>query len=1513
MATAHEYFDEYGEMHLRNIGESRDYVEPDYGANGTDDQLPTISTIGAGPQGEGVIPNIIKNEPGNFVFSLISSETGEQLMQSDNLSAGIITISQPKHDFVSGETARMDIHITRAGITDTYTVDIPSGAVGSRWFACDHSVDYQPGEVYYFDPKDLQYDGLNAYRDKPDPRPNDLVVFVVQGKGQLRIGNIEAYEHGVVAVTSRTSFQVPIPEMSEKGTWIVDGVDTGVKAQGPKGDKGDKGDTGPKGDKGDKGDKGNKGDKGLPGKDGRDAIVEVGNVDTLPPTTPASVSTIYDEDTNTTIVNFGIPEGAPGKAIDIQGGIYTTTTLPPYDDTPINNAFIVYDGDKQFDLYIRGSYPVIASDGGPWTVVEDWQGRPGSGTHVVVDPYVMKDEINEVASVPASEGSLAFAPSDYLTDGDVLIDQYGHIGILGSSEDNSGDYTMTTLGVLSMPWDQIANKPFNRVYQNDGLKIDNNGTLFLDREDISPKWDNVRERPFLERTKYADCSIAWVRDFGDKSKDTKVCILCKAPENIDMRLNVRVLTEDGYENRKFGLSVLNGQETINITEKFEIEDKDIKSIEARLEEIGTDKLCAVDLWDASSSFDISDEVNLVMVTNESVMTNEDPLMMTVNLTANILKLSNWITEELKDELDISDPFGNEQVPVELSVMFYAIKYDGTYTMLKSFDYTETPYLDYEAASFIEDVALEIKDDVSCIQTHYLISINYNTIWQDCRLTWVRTNPSWNNVKDKPFDSIGDNLVIIDGTLDAVPATPWMILDDIYVHDRNSNMQPVDMVVYVYAPIGSNAKKIQWVVSNGYGETLVNTTTLTQKNEVQKIEFTYESSILSDDKSSVIVKLVDSNNDVIVSQTHREELLWKYISDKPFNTVNNVFFNVKNGQLNLSKSIVIQDITRIKRIYSDDGYTLEKITAAINRVNLSASSVMAYLVGYNKNGEPIANASFYTGDASGYTSLESSHILGNGPLREICKFAIVKNGNQTTNFNSLSVGTIYSTYDSYWDSIEDKPFNGIDESRFYVDDDHNLTINAVDWFSIENRPEQLARIAVNRYYPDEDEAQIRLINTSSHNTSEFKLKTLFATDQVSGTYSFTSGGVCTVSNFLQQSRICLYCGDTYIDCITTYPYYVGDDSGSSEGIPWTEARFTNYALQSNGEYRFYYIKPDQVPSGYPELGLIIWDEDNPNGLPLLESNVGQASAIANRNYITRDTKPTKISLLYFDTIELGASFTIDSIDLASSDSSGNSNDSPKLARITLGELELYPDTNTSWARIKLVNPTSYPDNRYSVVLTKENQNAEYEQFTIGTSASNCSIDNIHEYTRYGLYDTIDEKVIEWHVAPQMPSSSETTEWTTLDELKDAIDQAIEDSGIVSDGTSSSGSASWDDIEDRPSELARMFVSTISSDNSYAQIYLVNITGYPDSRYSVSLHKNDASVSYVQFISTSSNPYATAFVSNVSSYHTIGLYDTMLEREIDRIPVQALLSYNTAASLDVATTDDIDAYFGGTSND
>ena len=64
-----------------------------------------------------------------------------------------------------------------------------------------------------------------------------------------------------------------------------------------------------------------------------------------------------------------------------------------------------------------------------------------------------------VLRIPANTATTAFQDSRFIIDGDLAIDRAGTVGIIGSSVDNSGDYTVTKVGALNVDWDNVLNKP----------------------------------------------------------------------------------------------------------------------------------------------------------------------------------------------------------------------------------------------------------------------------------------------------------------------------------------------------------------------------------------------------------------------------------------------------------------------------------------------------------------------------------------------------------------------------------------------------------------------------------------------------------------------------------------------------------------------------------------------------------------------------------------------------------------------------------------------------------------------------------------------------------------------------------------------------------------------------------------------------------------------------------------------------------------------------------------------
>lgn len=448
---------------LVSHGNSRPYIEPDFTATECDDQLPAISTIGRGPRGRGVMVAGVEVDEDTFKFSIVEDENGETVYQTPNLSAGVIKVSAKPERPVAGETVIMDFTVTRDGESTVTHIPIPAGSTGSRIFMCSVNLGKPmcEGYTYQTDISTLMHYGRNnsQWKSMPTPRVNDVVIFTLDGR--LAFGTIEAVESDKIFFTSQVDFDVlQSLEIDDSGNWVIGGVPTGKPARGPKGDKGDPGENGrdgapgPQGKDGMRGPQGPQGTTGAPGEDGKPAIMEIGKVEETK--TPTVKITRTDAIGNKFTVDFGLPRGADGKSVDIQGGIYTIDQLPTFDDTPVNRAFIVKDDDNRFDLYIRGFEPIIAEDGGPWTVIEDWQGIQGFSVRYLVSLAIPSEG---VLRIPANTATTAFQDSRFIIDGDLAIDRAGTVGIIGSSVDNSGDYTVTKIGTFNVDWNNILGKP----------------------------------------------------------------------------------------------------------------------------------------------------------------------------------------------------------------------------------------------------------------------------------------------------------------------------------------------------------------------------------------------------------------------------------------------------------------------------------------------------------------------------------------------------------------------------------------------------------------------------------------------------------------------------------------------------------------------------------------------------------------------------------------------------------------------------------------------------------------------------------------------------------------------------------------------------------------------------------------------------------------------------------------------------------------------------------------------
>lgn len=85
-----------------------------------------------------------------------------------------------------------------------------------------------------------------------------------------------------------------------------------------------------------------------------------------------STSTLIDTQT-IPIISDGEPgqQGEDGKILNILPGVYTTSNLPSIGSVEEADAYLVDDGDGQYDLYYKGSGATS------WTIVENWQGIEG--------------------------------------------------------------------------------------------------------------------------------------------------------------------------------------------------------------------------------------------------------------------------------------------------------------------------------------------------------------------------------------------------------------------------------------------------------------------------------------------------------------------------------------------------------------------------------------------------------------------------------------------------------------------------------------------------------------------------------------------------------------------------------------------------------------------------------------------------------------------------------------------------------------------------------------------------------------------------------------------------------------------------------------------------------------------------------------------------------------------------------------------------------------------------------
>jgi len=538
---------EYGELR-------RHYAEPDFTAMECDDQLPLVSKIGRGPRGHGVYPQVSIDKAGTYVVQFVDDVTGEVVLTSDNLSAGDVTVTSTPKNPVAGDSVNVTFHVRRGDSTQDFTCLLPPGATGSRIY-CDSDVKEPEdvGHAYRSTINDLMIYGNAHWDSKPLPRVNDVVVF--RTSEALGFGTIEAVENGQVVYTSRVTVGVPdVGIDSATGQWTLDGEPTGVMAvgpQGPKGDPGKDGRDGKKGDQGEKGDPGVPGEKGDPGEKGEQGLpATMVKRHVYEAEQPDFDIQRTDADGNVYSVDMWLPRGADGKSVDIQGGVYKVDQLPDFDDTPVNRAFVVEDGDYRYDLYIRGFEPVMAEEGGPWTVVEDWQGYPGFSLRVLNTAYRIDEA--EALHIPKDEVSQYLIPSTNVIDGDVVVDNDWRLGLVGSSFDGSGDYTVTYLTTAEVTWDHVTGKPVLDAtqFKNDG------GTIMLSDDVVNALKPNFET--FFEEDDNVAAKLTLYKSNGEKATSPIVAICADDNTDIMEQIGTFSVFSGGYvtlstaEGKSFG-------------------------------------------------------------------------------------------------------------------------------------------------------------------------------------------------------------------------------------------------------------------------------------------------------------------------------------------------------------------------------------------------------------------------------------------------------------------------------------------------------------------------------------------------------------------------------------------------------------------------------------------------------------------------------------------------------------------------------------------------------------------------------------------------------------------------------------------------------------------------------------------------------------------------------------------------------------------------------------------------
>ena len=233
----HEYNDK--DIHLRSAGNNVLQYDPDRVACEADDQLPILSTIGRGPQGDSLDAQFNPNTDDNVKLVVHNETTGEVLSTSKNLSAGYLKISVTDSPTI-GEMEGTDVNApgsgkfvviqnVRGGTTKTLAqYEIPASERGYSLYALkDEEFDCTLGDVVEVTTNNIRMYTEGDTDNQPEPRMYDVVIGngfknyyndmhdVISTDYFVGVGIIRNFYNSKAVVAIRTKIVFKLPQAIE--------------------------------------------------------------------------------------------------------------------------------------------------------------------------------------------------------------------------------------------------------------------------------------------------------------------------------------------------------------------------------------------------------------------------------------------------------------------------------------------------------------------------------------------------------------------------------------------------------------------------------------------------------------------------------------------------------------------------------------------------------------------------------------------------------------------------------------------------------------------------------------------------------------------------------------------------------------------------------------------------------------------------------------------------------------------------------------------------------------------------------------------------------------------------------------------------------------------------------------------------------------------------------------------------------------------------------------------------